>query len=173
MLVVVGRIGRPHGVKGAVSIEVRTDEPDRRFGVGRRLLTDSGLELTVTSSTWHSGRLLLTFAGYDDRSAVETLRNHVISVDRPDDEQPEDPEEYYDSALMGCQVFDDDGTALGTVTEVAHLPAQDMLVIRTIDDREVLVPFIGEFVPTVDIANRRLVITPPQGLLDDAQDEDL
>ena len=172
MLVVVGRIGRPHGVKGAVSIEVRTDEPDRRFAVGGRVVTDAGRELTITSSTWHSGRLLLTFEGYEDRNAIEGLRNQLISVERPEDEQPEDPDEFYDSSLMGCEVVDDEGTAIGTVVEVAHLPAQDMLVIRTIDDREVLVPFVEEFVPTVDIANKRLVITPPDGLLDDSQEAD-
>ena len=167
MLVVVGRIGRPHGIRGAVSIEVRTDEPDRRFAVGSRLLSDSGRELVVTSSTWHSGRLLLTFEGYDDRNAVEQLRNQILSVDRPDDELPEDPEEFYDSALVDCQVVDGDGVVIGTVTEVSHLPAQDMLIIRTEDEREVLVPFIEEFVPTVDIAARRIVISPPDGLLDE------
>ena len=172
MLVVVGRIGRPHGVKGAVSIEVRTEDPERRFAVGGRVLTDSGRELAITSSTWHSGRLLLTFEGYEDRNAIEGLRNQLISVERPEDEQPEDPDEFYDSSLMGCEVVDDEGTAIGTVVEVAHLPAQDMLVIRTIDDREVLVPFVEEFVPTVDIANKRLVITPPDGLLDDSQEAD-
>jgi len=167
VLVVVGRIGRAHGVRGAVSIEVRTDEPDRRFAVGARLLTDAGRELVVTSSTWHSGRLLLTFEGYDDRNAIEVLRNQILSVDRPDDEQPEDPEEFYDSALVDCQVVDGDGAVIGTVQEVSHLPAHDMLVIRTKDDREVLVPFIEEFVPSVDIAARRIVITPPDGLLDE------
>ena len=167
MLVVVGRIGRPHGVRGAVSIEVRTDEPDRRFAVGSRLLSDSGRELVVTSYTWHSGRLLLTFEGYDDRNAVEQLRNQVLSVDRPEGEQPEDPEEFYDSSLVGCEVCDGDGVVIGSVTEVAHLPAQDMLMIRTVDDREVLVPFIEEFVPSVDVAGKRIVITPPDGLLDE------
>jgi 16S rRNA processing protein RimM len=135
--------------------------------VGARLLSDSGRELVVTSSTWHSGRLLLTFEGYDDRNAVEQLRNQVLSVDRPEGEQPEDPEEFYDSSLVDCEVLDGDGAVIGTVTEVAHLPAQDMLVIRTMDDREVLVPFIEEFVPSVDVAHKRIVITPPNGLLDE------
>lgn len=167
MLVVVGRIGRPHGIRGAVSIEVRTDEPDRRFAVGARLLSDTGRELIVTSSTWHSGRLLLTFAGFDDRTAVEELRNQILSVDRPDDEQPEDPEEFYDSALVDCSVVNDDGDPIGMVTEVAHLPAHDMLVIRTEDDREVLVPFVEDFVPSIDVEHKRIVITPPEGLLDE------
>ena len=167
MLVVVGRIGRPHGVRGAVSIEVRTDEPERRFFVGAELLTDDGRALTVTSTTWHSGRLLLTFEGYEDRTAIEGLRNQLLSVDRPDEEVPVDPDEYYDSALVDCEVCDGEGRLIGRVSEVTHLPSQDLLVIRTEDDREVLVPFIEDFVPTIDLASRRITITPPDGLLDE------
>ena len=127
MLVVAGRIGRPHGVKGAATIEVRTDEPDKRFAVGARLLTDSGLDLTVASATWHSGRLLVTFEGYDDRTAVEQLRNALVSVDRPADERPEDPEEFYDSDLEGCEVVVD-GAVIGVVREVSHLPGKTSLL---------------------------------------------
>lgn len=169
MLVVVGRIGRPHGVRGAVSIEVRTDEPDRRFFEGARLLSDSGRELTVASVTWHSGRLLLTFEGYPDRTAVEQLRGQVLSVDRPEDERPEDPDEFYDSSLVDCRVFDGAGALIGVVHEVAHLPAQDMLVVRAAgdEDREILIPFVEEFVPRVDIANKTIIVAPPEGLLDE------
>ena len=172
MLVVVGRIGRPHGVRGAASIEVRTDEPDKRFAVGSHLITDTGLQLTIASATWHSGRLLLTFDGYDDRTAVEQLRNQMVSVDRPEGERPEDPEEFYDSDLEGCEVVDESGTALGVVEEVSHLPSQDLLVIRAPDDREILIPFVSAFVPTIDIASRRIIVTPPDGLLDAVEDEE-
>lgn len=172
MLVVVGRIGRPHGVRGAASIEVRTDEPDKRFAVGSHLITDTGLQLTIASATWHSGRLLLTFDGYDDRTAVEQLRNQMVSVDRPEGERPEDPEEFYDSDLEGCEVVDASGTALGVVEEVSHLPSQDLLVIRAPDDREILIPFVSAFVPTIDIASRRIIVTPPDGLLDAVEDEE-
>ena len=172
MLVVVGRIGRPHGVRGAASIEVRTDEPDKRFAVGSHLITDTGLQLTIASATWHSGRLLLTFDGYDDRTAVEQLRNQMVSVDRPEGERPEDPEEFYDSDLEGCEVVDVSGTALGVVEEVSHLPSQDLLVIRAPDDREILIPFVSAFVPTIDIASRRIIVTPPDGLLDAVEDEE-
>jgi len=172
VLVVVGRIGRPHGVRGAASIEVRTDEPDKRFAVGSHLITDTGLQLTIASATWHSGRLLLTFDGYDDRTAVEQLRNQMVSVDRPEGERPEDPEEFYDSDLEGCEVVDASGTALGVVEEVSHLPSQDLLVIRAPDDREILIPFVSAFVPTIDIASRRIIVTPPDGLLDAVEDEE-
>ena len=183
MLVVVGRIGRPHGVKGAATIEVRTDEPDKRFAVGARLLTDSGLDLTVASATWHSGRLLVTFEGYEDRTAVEQLRNALVSVDRPADERPEDPEEFYDSDLEGCEVVVDGsdsdsdsdgvviGVGIGVVREVSHLPGQDLLVVVTPDEREVLIPFVSEFVPQIDVSAKRIVITPPEGLLEPGVDD--
>jgi 16S rRNA processing protein RimM len=179
VLVVVGRIGRPHGVKGAATIEVRTDEPDKRFAVGARLLTDSGLELTVASAAWHSGRLLVTFEGYDDRTAVEQLRNALVSVDRPADERPEDPDEFYDSDLEGCEVVldggdsggDSDGSVIGVVREVSHLPGQDLLVVVTPDEREVLIPFVSAFIPHVDVSAKRIVITPPEGLLEPGDDD--
>jgi len=183
VLVVVGRIGRPHGVKGAATIEVRTDEPDKRFVVGARLLTDSGLDLTVASATWHSGRLLVTFEGYEDRTAVEQLRNALVSVDRPADERPEDPEEFYDSDLEGCEVVVDGsdsdsdsdgvviGVGIGVVREVSHLPGQDLLVVVTPDEREVLIPFVSEFVPQIDVSAKRIVITPPEGLLEPGVDD--
>ena len=170
MLVVVGRIGRPHGVKGAATIEVRTDEPDKRFAVGARLLTDSGLELMVASATWHSGRLLVTFEGYEDRTAVEQLRNALVSVDRPADERPEDPEEFYDSDLEGCEVVVD-GAVIGVVREVSHLPGQDLLVVATPDEREVLIPLVSAFVPQIDVSAKRIIITPPEGLLEPGDDD--
>ena len=170
MLVVVGRIGRPHGVKGAATIEVRTDEPDKRFAVGARLLTDSGLDLTVASATWHSGRLLVTFEGYDDRTAVEQLRNVLVSVDRPAGERPEDPEEFYDSDLEGCEVVVD-GAVIGVVREVSHLPGQDLLVVATLDEREVLIPLVSAFVPQIDVSAKRIIITPPEGLLEPGDDD--
>ena len=179
MLVVVGRIGRPHGVKGAATIEVRTDEPDKRFAVGARLLTASGLDLTVASATWHSGRLLVTFEGYEDRTAVEQLRNALVSVDRPAEERPEDPEEFYDSDLEGCEVVvdssadgsDSDGGVIGVVREVSHLPGQDLLVVATPDEREVLVPFVSTFIPQINVSAKRIVITPPEGLLEPGDDD--
>lgn len=166
MLVVVGRIGRPHGIRGAVSVEVRTDEPERRLAAGETVVSDTGLELTIESATWHSGRLLLTFEGYPDRTAVEQLRGQLLSAERSEDEQPEDPEEFYDSTLVGCEVATTDGAVIGSVREVAHLPAQDMLVVQASDEREILVPFVAAIVLSVDVANRRIVIDPPAGLLD-------
>jgi len=165
--VVVGRIGRPHGIRGEVTVEVRTDEPDRRFAPGTVLYVNgSDRRLTVERIHWHSGRLLLTFDGVLDRTDAESLRGFVVEVERGLDETPDDPEEFYDSALTGCTVEGLDGETIGVVTEVVHLPSQDMLAIRTSGERDLLVPFITLFVPTVDIAARRIVIDPPAGLID-------
>jgi len=167
MRVVVGRVGRPHGIRGEVTVEPRTDEPDERFAPGSVLEVDApAKQLLVERIHWHSGRLLITFQGVEDRNAAEALRGLLLHVERDEAETPDDPDEFYDSTLIGCSVELADGTTLGDVTDVLHLPSQDMLVISGPDEREVLVPFISAFVPTVDIAARLIVIEPPDGLLD-------
>ncbi len=168
MRVVVGRIGRPHGIRGEVTVESRTDEPDERFAPGAVLSVDGPVhELTVDRTHWHSGRLLITFQGVDDRNAAEALRGLLLHVERDEDEIPDDPEEFYDSSLVGCAVTTADGAHVGLVTEVVHLPAQDLLAIRTADERDVLVPFVRAMVPEVDPVARRIVIDPPPGLLEE------
>ena len=119
MRVVVGRLGRPHGIRGEVTVEVRTDEPDMRFALGTVLFVNgSDRRLTVERIHWHSGRLLVTFDGIADRTAAESLRGLVVEVERAVDETPEDPEEFYDSALTGCMVEGLDGMVIGVVAEV-------------------------------------------------------
>jgi 16S rRNA processing protein RimM len=167
--VVVGRIGRPHGVRGAVTVECRTDEPDERFAPGAVLLVEDAPSLVVSGSQWHSGRLLVQFVGVDDRSAAEALRGTLLEVERDDAERPADPEEFYDTALVGCRVVTTEGVTVGTVTEVAHLPAQDLLVIAT-DAGEVLIPFVSALVPEVDLSARLITVDAPPGLLDQQDD---
>ena len=168
MRVVVGRIGRPHGIKGEVTVEPRTDEPDERFAPGAVLLLDSpARELVVERMHWHSGRLLIAFRGVADRTAAEGLRGLLLHVERADDELPDDPDEFYDSSLEGCTVVLTDGSLVGVVAEVVHLPAQDLLAVRREGRSEVLVPFVEQIVPSVDLAARQIVIDPPGGLLDD------
>ena len=168
MRVTVGRIGKPHGVRGVVTVEPRTDEPDRRFTPGAEFVIDGSARLLkVEQIHWHSGRLLLTFEGVQDREAAEALRGVLLEIDRPLDEVPEDPEEYYDDSLEGCNVELSSGEIVGIVREVVHLPSQDLLAVTRPERSEVLVPFIHQFVSTVDIAARRIVIDPPLGLLED------
>lgn len=168
MRVVVGRIGRPHGIRGEVTVEVRTDEPETCFAPDCSLFVNgSERTLLVARSHWHSGRLLIAFDGVADRNQAEALRGLLLEIERPDDAVPEDPEEFYDHSLVGCTVAMTDGDVIGTVREVVHLPAQDLLAVTLADGREALVPFVQAIVPQVDIAARTVVIDPPPGLLDE------
>ena len=177
MRVIVGRIGRPHGIRGEVVIGVRTDEPDLRFTVGATLGSGptsdgdnpSG-QLTVASARWHSGQLLVTFAGITDRTAAGELTGSWLSVDSSQLPATVDPDEFRDHELIGLSVRTSAGEAVGVVTDVLHY-GQDLLVVRPPDGREHLVPFVKAIVPEVDVAAGLLVIDPPPGLLDPAQAE--
>lgn len=174
MLVVVGRIGKPHGIRGELTVEVRTDAPDIRFAPGSVLATDPARvgPITVEAVRWHSGRLLLRVEGVADRTAAEALRGVVVSSDVPDDEVPDDPEEFFDHQLRGLQVVTVDGDVLGTVDDVVHLPSQDLLAVARPGGRELLVPFVAEIVPEIDVDAGRVVVALPPGLLDlDLPDE--
>lgn len=172
MQVVVGRIGRAQGIRGEVTVDVRTDDPEERFAVGAVLLRqDPGTDraagtLTVAGARWQSNRLILQFAGVADRNAAEALRGVLLLVDRDEGADTGDPDAFYDTALIGCQVATVTGEDVGTVQEVLHLPGQDVLVVRNDAGREVLVPFVTAIVPTVDVVHRRIAIDPPAGLLD-------
>jgi 16S rRNA processing protein RimM len=170
--VVVGRIGRPHGVRGQVTVEVRTDDPDLRFAPGTTLLTDPASRgpLTVEAARWHSGTLLLTLAGPDggvitDREGADALRNTQLLVPVEELPQLEDPDSFYDHQLVGLAVELPDGSPIGEVTGVRH-EGTELLVIRRSEGGELLVPFVSAMVPTVDLANGRLVVDPPEGLLE-------
>jgi 16S rRNA processing protein RimM len=170
MQLVVGRVGRPHGLRGEVTVEVRTDDPEQRFVAGSCLATVPAERgpLTVAGSRWHSGRLLLRFAGYEDRSAAEDLRDTVLAIDSDQLGPLEDPEEFYDHDLIGLQVVTVASEPVGTVADVLH-PGQDLLVIEGSGPRsgaEILVPFVAAIVPEVNVLAGRLVIDPPPGLLD-------
>lgn len=176
MLLVVGRIGRAHGVRGEATIEVRTDDPDARFPIGATLQTDPASHgpLTITSGRVHNGILLLGFAGISDRTAVEKLRNTLLLSDVDIDAETSD-DLYHVAHIKGCKVFlansnsksgneSESGKEIGIVTDVLELPAQDTLVIETANG-EKLVPFVTEMVPLIDIKNKKIIIAPPEGLL--------
>ncbi len=167
MQVTVGRIGRPHGIHGAVVVGVRTDEPELRFAKGSRLDTDPAGHgpLVVAGSRWHSGELLVRFAGVDDRDAAGELRGTWLLVDSATLAPPDDPDVFRDGDLIGLAVRTADGAAVGTVDDVLH-SGQDVLVIKSPDGREVMVPFVLPLVPEVDVPAGYLVIDPPEGLID-------
>jgi 16S rRNA processing protein RimM len=168
---VVGRIGRAHGVRGEVGVEVRTDDPAERFAIGTELRTDpsSAGPLTVAGARPHSGRLLVRFEQVRDRNAAEGLRGVLLTVQVPDREAPADPEEFYDHQLVGLQVRDDAGTVVGEVADVLHNPAHDLLVVRRKSGGDVLVPFVCDLVPDVDLGSGRLTVADRPGLLEPEQ----
>jgi 16S rRNA processing protein RimM len=165
--VVVGRIGRPHGVRGEVTVEVRTDDPELRFVPGAVLRTDPADRgpITITRVHWHGTTLLLSIEGVDSREAAEGVRNTELLVDVADLPEIEDPDSFYDHQLVGLTAKLPDESVLGEVTAVRH-EAQDLLVVRRAEGGELLVPFVAAIVPTVDVAGGVVVVDPPEGLLD-------
>lgn len=183
MLLIVGRIGKPHGIRGEVTVEVRTDEPEARFAPGSVLRTEPGAAppaaapehgepfrvpaaLTVEEARWHQGRLLVAFEGVLDRNVAEALRGTLLGVDSADVAPPEDPEEFHDHQLVGLTAVTPAGEPLGEVTRIDHAPASDLLVLRRPEGRTALIPFVKAIVPEVDLAGGRVVVDPPAGLLD-------
>jgi 16S rRNA processing protein RimM len=176
--VVVGRIGKPHGIRGEVTVDVRTDEPERRFAAGTTLRaappagSASPLRsVTVARTRWHQGVLLAHFEEIVDRNAAEAARGIVLHATLPADASPEDPEEFYDHQLIGLTAVDLEGRELGEVSRVVHGGAQDLLQIRTPDRRETLVPFVAALVPEVDLAGGRVVVADRPGLVTPFEDE--
>ena len=167
MRVVVGRIGKAHGIRGDVTVEVRTDEPERRFAIGATLHTQHDTPLVVADARDHSGVLLLRFQGIDDRTAAESLRGALLEADVDPNATPDDEDEFYDRQLVGLAAVHADGRSLGTVAEVIHLPGHDLLAVHSDERGEVLVPFVHEIVTEVDLLNARVIIDPPGGLFED------
>jgi 16S rRNA processing protein RimM len=172
MQIAVGQIVRAHGIRGEVTVAVRTDEPDVRFVPGATLATEPPERgpLTLVSTRWHTGRLIVTFEGVRDRNAAEDLKGTVLVLDSAQIPAPADPDEFYDHQLIGLAVVTTAGTPVGEVTDVLH-HGQDLLVIRRASGpaADALVPFVGAIVTEVDVPSGRLVIDPPPGLLDPAQ----
>jgi 16S rRNA processing protein RimM len=167
MRLTVGRIGRAHGVRGAVLVGVRTDEPELRFAAGSKLDTDPAAvgPLTVAATRWRGTELIVRFAGVRDRDAAEALRGTWLSVDSSALEPTGDPDEFRDHDLIGLAVRTTSGAPVGEVADVLH-HGQDLLVIRPADAPDILVPFVRAIVTDVDIAAGALTIDPPEGLLD-------
>jgi 16S rRNA processing protein RimM len=164
---VIGRIARAHGIGGEVSVDVRTDSPDVRFAPGAVLETDppENGPLTIERARWHSGRMLVSFAEVADRTSAEALRNTLLVADSATSPDA-DENEFWDHQLIELTVATVDGTPLGSVSDVVHTPGGDLLVVRRPDGGELLVPFVRSIVPTVDLDARRVVVDPPEGLLE-------
>ncbi|WP_396022150.1 ribosome maturation factor RimM [Corynebacterium freneyi] len=180
----IGRVIKPHGVRGEVVVDATTDDPEGRFAVGAVLVGKQAgreRELTVKSMRPHQGRLLVFFDEVPNRNDAETLRGMRFFAAPVFD----DDEAYYDHELIGLRVLDvgdvDEDTAnarayegqlpepedIGEIVGVIRNPAQRLLEVRLDDDgRDVYVPFVHALVPIVDVDNGAVVITPPEGLLE-------
>ena len=167
MLLVVARIGRAHGVNGEATIEVRTDLPEERFIVGSVLVTEPSTfgPLTISSVRNHNGTLLLGFKEVKDRTAVEKLRDVLLLAD-VDISEGGDEDNFHIQELLGCRVVTDAGIEVGIMTDLVQLPGQDLLAVEH-NGREILIPFVLEIVPEIDVENKVITITPPEGLLDE------
>ncbi len=163
MQLVVGRIGRAHGVLGEATIEVQTDDPDIRFQIGNKLTLDDGKQLTIRSSRWHNQILLLAFDGVTDRNQIEELRDQLISSDVDLDSLA--PGEYHFQQLIGCEVFQQNGELIGAVDEIVKLPGQDLLSVSRAG-AQVLIPMVKQIIIEIDVSAKKIVVNPPEGLLD-------
>jgi 16S rRNA processing protein RimM len=171
MDLVVGRVVKAHGITGEVVVEVRTDDPATRFAPGTTLRArrrdEPERDYVVDSSREHGGRLLVRLDGVADRDAAESLRGTLFVVDTEALPPIDDPDEFYDHQLEGLRVLTTGGTLVGTVAEVLHTAAGELLAVRTEGDGgEVLVPFVSAIVISVSLEHQTIEIDPPEGLLE-------
>jgi 16S rRNA processing protein RimM len=188
MLLVVGQIGKPHGIRGEVLVTVRTDEPEARFVAGtvfttevprdRRVSTGparsepAGVKYEVPPTLhlevlrWHQGKVIAQFADVPDRNTAEALRGVLLCVDSAEVTPPDDPDEFHDHQLIGLRVESVDGAELGSVARIDHAPASDLIVLDKAGGGTALIPFVSRMVPTVDLAGGRVIVDLPEGLLD-------
>jgi 16S rRNA processing protein RimM len=167
----VGRLVKAHGLKGALKLELYTDDPDGRFVPGATFTLQvpehsqwHGKTVTVREFRWMNSHPVVFFEGVDDRNAADTLVRAILWIEQ-DEDAPDEPDAWYDHQLVGLDVVRD-GVVVGKVARVDHFPAQDLLVVSTGDD-EVLVPFVSAIVPEVDVEGGRVVVTPPAGLFEE------
>lgn len=167
----VGRLTKAHGLKGALKLELYTDDPERRFVPGAefslQVPADSpwhGKHLTLRELRWYNGHPVGFFEGVDDRTAAESLVKAILWVEHVEQEAQE-PDAWYDHQLVGLAVLRD-GERIGEIAHVDHLPAQDLLIVKTAAG-EVMVPFVSAIVPEVDLAAGTVTVTPPAGLFEE------
>lgn len=174
----VGRLVKAHGLKGALKLELYTDDPDGRFVPGATFTLQvpeaspwHGKSVTVREFRWMNSHPVLFLEDVNDRDAAESLVKAILWVDQDGDATVED-DAWFDHQLVGLDVVRD-GARVGRIARVDHLPAQDLLIVqRDGDDTEILVPFVKAIVPEVDVAGGRVIVTPPAGLFEDLPADD-
>ncbi|QHC70485.1 ribosome maturation factor RimM [Rathayibacter sp. VKM Ac-2801] len=173
----VARLTKAHGLKGAIKLELYTDEPDKRFTPGSTFTLQvprtsewHGKKLELVELRWYNSHPVAFFRGVDDRNAAETLLKAILWIDEEVQTQPGEDDSWYDYQLVGMKVVRD-GVEVGTVRRVDHFPAQDLLIVGT-PSGEVMVPFVNAIVPSVDAAAGIVTVTPPIGLFEEAPEEE-
>jgi 16S rRNA processing protein RimM len=162
---------KAHGLKGAIKLELYTDSPDQRFQPGQVLELQVpetsgwfGKTIKVLELRFYNQSPVLFLEGIDDRSKAETLIKAILLIETDIDALPEEPEAWYDHQLVGLKALVG-VNVVGIVARVDHLPAQDLLAIET-SNGEVLVPFVKQIVPEVNVALGQVTLTPPNGLFE-------
>jgi 16S rRNA processing protein RimM len=173
----VGRLTKAHGLKGAIKIELYTDDPGRRFIPGAVFSLQvptghawHGKTLELVELRWYNSHAVGFFKDVPDRSAAEALVKAILWVEQDATELPEEEDAWYDHQLVGLTVLRD-GAKVGTVSQIDHFPAQDLLTVKT-DDGDVLVPFVKAIVTAVDVKAGTLTVTPPEGLFEQLPDDE-
>jgi len=173
----VGRLTKAHGLKGAIKLELFTDDPGRRFVPGAvftlQVPTSSdwhGKTLELVELRWYNQHAVGFFKDVPDRSTAETLAKAILWIDQDSAEQSDEEDAWYDHQLVGLSVVRD-GVQIGTISRLEHMPAQDLLIVKT-PAGDVMVPFVKAIVPRVDIASGVVTITPPPGLLEELPETD-
>ncbi|MGI6877687.1 ribosome maturation factor RimM [Microbacterium sp. gxy059] len=173
----VGRVLKAHGLKGALKLELYTDDPEGRFVPGASFTLQvpehskwHRQTISVREFRWMNASPIVFFDGIDDRTEAETLVRAILWVDHDESTQSTEPDAWYDHQLVGLEAVRD-GEVVGRIARVEHLPAQDLLIVSS-GDREVMVPFVRAIVPDVDPIAGRVVLTPPPGLFEDLPDGD-
>ena len=187
MQLIVGHIGKAHGIRGEVIVHVRTDEPQARVVPGAVFTTAAPTgrygaaapgggrpagayvvpeKLTLESLRWHQGNIIAVFDGVHDRAIAEALRSTLLTVDSADVAVPEDPDEFLDHQLIGLRVETVAGETVGEIERIDHAPASDLIVLRKTGGGTALIPFVSAMVPQVDLPGGRVLVDLPEGLLD-------
>ena len=166
-MVLVGRIARAHGIRGQVIVDPATDFPDERFKAGSvlHILRGDAIEaVTVETVRFHRGRPIIGLAGIDTMNAAETLAGRELRVS-VDALQPLPAGSYYHHDLVGCSVETPSGETIGEVRGVEGDGASSRLIVES-SNGHVLIPMVDGICVTIDVAGRKIVVAPPDGLLD-------
>ena len=159
MELTVGRIVKAHGVTGELVVEIRTDDPETRFAPGAILRAKASdhreRNYVVAAVRPHGNRILLRLEGVADRDAADGMRGSLFVIDSEDLPPIDEPDTFYDHQLEGLLVRTTAGRDIGTVTEVLHTAAGELLV-----------PFVTAIVTSVSLDTGVVEIDPPEGLLE-------